>query len=50
MILHNYTFGFEVAQKQILNEILMDKMLYLKTWLFKNVQQTNDISPQKKKN
>jgi hypothetical protein len=23
----------------------MDKMLYMKTWLFKDVEQTNDISP-----
>jgi hypothetical protein len=48
-ILKNYKFGFEVAWKQFLNENLMDKMLYLKTWLFKDVEQTNDISPKKKK-
>jgi hypothetical protein len=47
MILKNYKFGFEVAWKQVLNEILMDRMLYLKTWLFKDVEQTNDISQNK---
>jgi hypothetical protein len=48
MILKNYKFEFEVAWKPFLNEILMDKMLYLKTWLFKNVEQTNDISQKNK--
>jgi len=47
MILNNYKFGFEVAWKQFLNENLMDQMLYLKTWLFNNVEQTNDISQNK---
>ncbi len=47
MILKNYKFGFEVAWKQFLNEILMDQMLDLKTWLFKDVEQTNDISQNK---
>ncbi len=49
MILKNYKFGFEVAWKKRINEILMDKMFYLKTWLFKDVEQTNDISQKKTK-
>jgi hypothetical protein len=42
--LKNYKFGFEVAWKQFEIENLMDKMLYLKTWLFKDVEQKIDIS------
>jgi hypothetical protein len=45
--LKNYKFGFEVTWEKKINEKLMDKMLYLKTWLFKDVEQTNDISQKK---